>query len=196
MDIPRRSALRVTSSAVVAAFAGCVGGATEDDLSFTAEVIAQQSASEPARVEATLSNVGSTAVEIGFGPTLLFSDNLSSDDLQWSKELVLDPQTRAGPPIEPERTEDGCWRVPGDRDRPIESSLEFRSLSPGQSVQEVYDVYTWTDASACLPEGTYRFQDKGPLGDDSRSMTLTLVLEVDSNQRLSATGRDPAIEAE
>lgn len=196
MDVTRRHALRASGGALATGLAGCLGGSSGPDLAFSASVLQQQSESGPASVEATLSNDGSSDVEVGFGPALLFSDDGPSDDHDWAKELILDPRTLVGPSIQSERTDEGCWRAPDDRDRPIQSSLEFREIPSGESIQETYDVYTWTEASACLPEGSYRFQDDCNVGEESRTTTLTLVLEVDADGRLTATGERSTIETE
>lgn len=130
-------------------------------------------------------------VEVGFGPTLLFTD--SSGDLEWADELVLKPQTNVGPWDEPYQAEDGCWRFPEGGRQPVLSSLEWRSLGRSQSVSEEYTVYTAGGMGSCLPTGEYRFQDEAYAGSEDRAMTLALVIEVDGNRQLSVSAEEPTI---
>lgn len=196
MKSTRRSVLRLSGIVLGSSIAGCSAPSLSPNLTFSAEMVRQQSDEAPARVSATLTNAGSSTVEIGFGPTLLFTDNTAADDLEWADSLVIDPETYIGPWSDPVRTEDGCWRYPAEAWRAIQSILEYRELEPQQSIEETYDIYTAANASSCLPNGSYRFQDKGVIGNDSQSVTLTLVLHVDDDQEISATTETPTITEE
>lgn len=57
------------------------------------------------------------AAEVGFDPALLFTDNATSDDIDWVDALVLDPETYVGLWDDPERTEDRYWRFSTDSQR-------------------------------------------------------------------------------
>jgi hypothetical protein len=76
---------------------------------------------------------------------------------------------------------------------PIESSLETRTINPGESITETYKVYTDGSISTCLPSGTYRFQDKEYGRTENDPKVLTIVLRVDESQKLSATTEEPTI---
>lgn len=121
----------------------------------------------------------------------MFSDN--SAVLDWADKIVLDPETYIGPWSEPVRIDDGCWRFPEDGEQSIQSIVEYYEIAPSQSLREEYDVYTSSHASTCLPEGTYRFQDQGTGGGEAYGPTLTLVLEIDEHQQLSASTEEPLI---
>lgn len=212
--VTRRSALHASGVVLGLGIAGCArsmgdseptrsptASATEtstmtrsspqpEALEFEAHVIQQQTAEAPARVRARLVNTG-PPLRVGFGPTLLYTDNTAADELEWADELVIDPRTDVGPWDEPEQTEDGCWRFPRDGQRAVQSLLEGRDLATGEPITESYDVYTHRDSGPCLPEGTYQFEDKGYIHDESRPMILTLVLTVDANGKLSAGTEGP-----
>jgi hypothetical protein len=121
----------------------------------------------------------------------LYTDNTAADQLEWADELVIDPGTDVGPWDDPEQTEDGCWRFPQGGQRAVHSLLEPRDLTTGESITESYDVYTYGDSGPCLPEGTYQFEDKGYVQEESHPMILTLVLTVDASQQLSADTEGP-----
>lgn len=220
MSPSRRSVLQLSAIALSGGLAGCSTGQSglEDngtqtptssptasarsptestraapDLSLSAAIFQQPSTAMPAEVEVRLSNEGAKEVELGYGPALLFTDNSASDDLQWPENLVIDPETNVGPWKDPVRTADSCWRYPEDASRPVQSILEWRTLDAGESLSERYEVYTDSDADSCLPQGSYRFQDKGYVEKESRSMVLTLVLEVDDTHQLTARTEEPHI---
>lgn len=159
-------------------------------LSFSAQVVQQASTESPPQIEASLTNTGSTTTFVGFGPALLFSDDTA--ELEWATDIVLDPKTTVGSSVEPIQTEDGCWRVPIDKEILIQSTLEWREISPDESLNESYRVYTRGEQSPCLPAGTYRFQDV--INTEADEMVLTLVLEIDSEKHISiasATAETP-----
>lgn len=212
----RRSALRVAGGLLMGALGGCATspskpGPTDsphstpasvtspttspsrsNSLGFSGEILGQASDEAPARVEATLSNDGSTAVEVGYGPTLLFTAN-GSMDYDWPEDLVLDPEGYIGPWDDPYRTDDGCWRFPEDGQRLVQSSLVWRTLDPDESLSEEYDIYTHGDSPSCLPSGIYRFQDGGFVEREGQSITFTLKLEVREDMRLASIDGDLTI---
>ena len=152
-------------------------------LSFAADVAEQPSSEAPARIAARVETTGSEPVRVGLGPTLLFSDD--SGDLAWSSELVLNPDDPGVKMPGETRSIDGCWRHLADAKQPIQSILEWHTIEPNGSLSETFDVYTRGDAGPCLPEGTYRYQDEILVGNESRSVTTTLVAEVSSDRTLS-----------
>lgn len=196
MALSRRSALRASWTVIGVGTTGCVssvpiGTDPGTSVDFTAEVLQQATTQTPGRIVARLSNTGSEEVSVGFGPALLFTDN-SSEDLEWPTDLVLVPDTETGPDDEPSAPTDGCWRFPDDGYIAIQSSLEWRKIAPGQSLTERYSVYTRGDFLPCLPEGVYRFQDKGSLERESQPMVLTLVLTINGSHELSVTAKGPS----
>lgn len=207
--LTRRKALQLSSLALGSGLAGCPAmppentptegptsdaspGAsptgtfsTENVPSFTGEILRQASDEAPARVRAILSNDGESGVEVGYGPTLLFTDNAGSIN-DWPEELVLDPDGYIGPWDDPYQSEDGCWCFPKEGSRLVQSILEWRTLDPGQSVSTEYSVYTLGDSRPCLPTGTYQFQDGGSLERENQSIIFTLTLEVGADRHLTA----------
>lgn len=207
MTQSRRSVLQL-SAVTLASLTGCAmspptrkeTSSTErpqklPQLTFEAEVLEQTSVDSPAQVETLLSNEGSNEVDVGYGPTLLFTDNSASEDLDWSNHIVIDPGTSVGPWKAPIRTNDHCWRYPTNATRPVESSLEWRTLGAGESISETYEVYTDSDANTCLPGGAHRFQDRKYVTTESRPMVVTLVLEIDDEGGLVASTEEPNIGA-
>lgn len=156
-----------------------------DSLSFTGDVLRQASDEAPARVKAILSNRGQSSVDVGYGPTLLFTDN-AGGLYDWPEDLVLKPETYIGPWDDPYQTDDGCWRFPEEGQTLVESSLEWRTLEPNQSLSEEYNIYTRGDSLPCLPQGTYRFQDGKFLEQEDESLIFTLALEVSDNKQVTA----------
>ena len=212
MRIGRRSLLEALGGVAVVGTAGCISSigsgseagsersdetaATAGDartvtmgdtgaLSFAADVAEQPSSEAPARIAARVETTGSEPVRVGLGPTLLFSDD--SGDLAWSSELVLNPDDPGVKMPGETRSIDGCWRHLADAKQPIQSILKWHTIEPNGSLRETFDVYTRGDAGPCLPEGTYRYQDEILVGNESRSVTTTLVVEVSSDRTLSAT---------
>jgi hypothetical protein len=215
MEMTRREALQLSSGALAPGVAGCLTSPSgrsdatsttthapeptttattsptrDPQLRFAAEVLQQASPEAPARVAAHLTNTEERPVSVGYGPTLLFTDD-ASDELDWARDVVLVADTYTGPNDEPSEPTDGCWRFPGDGYVAIQSSLEFREIPPGESLSEQYSVYTRGRSSACLPEGTYRYQDEEYFEEESRPMILTLVVRIDENGRLSAETAEP-----
>lgn len=221
MELTRRSVLHFSSIALSLGASGCTAispresnGATATQaksptsvdtnsstdsqtqtpsLRFTAKVTRQASSESPGRVTASLTNAGSTPTSIGFGPALLFTDNTSDDDLDWANDLVPVADTYTGPNETPSKPTSGCWRYPEDAHVGIKSSIDFRELLPEQSITEEYSIYTRGNSLPCLPQGTYRFQDKGYVQDRSQELILTLILTIDENQRMSASTDAPAV---
>ena len=153
-------------------------------LDFSATVLHQSSVEAPTRLEATLTNTGSTTATVGFGPALLFTD--SGPEVDWAEDVVLDPETDVGPSdYEPERDDSGCWRSPRNGRIMIESSLESRELGPEGSLSEQYDLYTRGNSLPCLPEGTYRFEDE--LQTESDTWILSLIVEIDRDHEVSVS---------
>lgn len=212
MDFPRRTLLHSSALALSLGLAGCSGlsaqtpeteSPTEADsstptdtptpttsppsspaLDFSATVLHQSSAEAPTRLEATLTNTGSTTATVGFGPALLFTD--SGPEVDWAEDLVLDPETVVGPSdYEPEQDDSGCWRFSRNGRITMESSLERRELEPEGSLSEQYNLYTRGDSLPCLPEGTYRFEDE--LQTESNTWILSLIVEVDQNHEVSVS---------
>lgn len=201
----RRAALRLAGGVFTTGVAGCISSVTDDSdspspppstdtrnvddlLAFSAEAIAQSSAGAPARIEARVRNVGDEAIELGFGPALLFTDD-ADDALQWPDELLLDPDSSGVVNPDPETGENGCWRFPEDGWQDVRSVLRFREIDPGSAVEETYAVYTWGKSLPCLPAGTYTFQDRAYLESESRPLRLTLEVTINERSRLSARGR-------
>jgi hypothetical protein len=210
----RRSALHVAGGLLVTALAGCATTPAESDstssstvqatatqtgtatssppptssygarLTFSGEILRQESTDAPARLEATLSNDGDSTTEVGYGPALLFTANGDADH-DWPENLVLDPEGYIGPWDDPVQTDDGCWRFPEDGERLVQASLNWHELAPGDSVTQAYDLYTRSDAETCLPAGTYRFQDGGFVDQEDQPLTFTLTLYVDDGRRLT-----------
>ncbi|PSP85538.1 hypothetical protein BRC96_02045 [Halobacteriales archaeon QS_6_64_34] len=97
MQRSRRALLALASATLGASLAGCASTepaqstATQQPvLELTSSVVAQSSAEEPTRIAATLTNAGSGTVSVGFGPTLLFSDNGPGEELASPDPLVID----------------------------------------------------------------------------------------------------------
>lgn len=166
---------------------------TVDAVSFSARVTRQQSNDHPARVTARLENTGGDAVNIGMGPTLLFSDPGPNDRFARPDELVIDPRSDIGPWAEPAQTQDGCWRFPEDGQQAIRSITRTRALSPGDSITETYAVYTQGDSRACLPAGTYRFTDQGFIRDESSPIVLSLRLSINETHQITAGTDGPVL---
>lgn len=205
MDLPRRSVLHLATIGVGMSVAGCSATAptntespnpssTESPtasptqsvpVTFSAEVLRQATKENPPQLRTRLENQSSGTVRVGFGPALLFTDNAASDELEWADQLVIDPETYVGPWDEPTRSAEGCWRFPEDGSRLVQSSLNWRDLSPSDSLTETYEIYTYGTSGPCLPEGTYQFQDKGYLEDEAHALILTLSLQIDTDQQLT-----------
>lgn len=151
-------------------------------------MVRQPSTDGPGRLEARLRNVSREPVRVGFGPTLLFTDN-ANDDLEWPRDLVLDPESPGVLTPEPWKAKDGCWRFPEDGTIAIQSSLDFRKIGPDEAISETYDVYTRGDSLPCLPAGQYRFQDEEYIESESRPVVLTLEVRADENHRLSVDAK-------
>lgn len=202
MDVTRRSALRL-GVVVSTSLAGCSGvsplgsGETATSssypLTFSAAASRQASADAPALVTARLTNRGHKRVQIGYGPTLMFTDN-ADPTLTWADDIVIAPTTNVRPWDDPVQTEDDCWRFPKDNPRPIQSILNWTELPPDSSLSEAYNIYTYGESSPCLPPGSYRFQDKGYFESESQPMVLTLVVEINDEHRVSASAEPPIIE--
>lgn len=89
----RRTFLTVTGTTSVAGLGGCVSSDGEspspentassteppppstEDLSFTARVLSQASTESPPSIKISLINNADEAVELGYGPALLFTDD-------------------------------------------------------------------------------------------------------------------------
>lgn len=170
--------------------AGCATIQNAGTLSFSAQVLQQQSVDAPARVSARLENVGVIPMEVKFGPALLFTDN-AADYLEWSETMVIEPGSKVGFSDNPEQTADGCWRFPDDGIIGIQSILESRLVTPGESISEEYEVYTRGEETPCLPEGTYRFQDQGYVGSRDNPFVWTLELIIDEDGELRAKAKGP-----
>ena len=212
MDFSRRSLLRLASIGASVSLTGCSAIAPTNTRSpnqsptspptalptesgpvaFSAEVLRQSTAEHPAQLRARLDNQSTETVQVGFGPTLLFTANRATDELEWTDQIVIDPETYVGPWDEPTRSSEGCWRFPEDGSRLVQSSLNWRELSPSESLTETYDVYTEGTSRPCLPEGNYRFQDNGYLGDKSQVLTFTLSVQIDTDHQLSVNTRETA----
>lgn len=217
MDLPRRSVLHLAGIGVGMSVTGCSAiestptesptphstpTSTESPttsppqsgpVTFSAEVLRQATNEHPPQLRARLENQSSDTVRVGFGPALLFTDNVASDELEWADQLVIDPETYVGPWDEPTQSADGCWRFPEDGSRAIQSSLNWRNLSPSDSLTETYDVYTSGTSGPCLPDGTYRFQDKGNLEDEAHALILTLSLQIDTDQQLTVNTEETGV---
>lgn len=209
MDLSRRSVLHLASIGAGMSVAGCsetpsantkspnppstespTASPTQSvPVTFSAEVLRQATKEHPPQLRARLENQSSETVQVGFGPTLLFSDSSASDELEWDDQLVIDPETYIGPWGEPTHSE-GCWRFPEDGSRLVQSSSNWHDLSPGDSLTETYEVYTHGMSGPCLPEGTYQFQDKGYLEKEGNPLILTLSLEIDTDQQLMVNTED------
>ncbi|WP_155119380.1 hypothetical protein [Halomicrobium katesii] len=150
-------------------------------IDFSAEVASQSTSDSPASIEATLTNTASEAVEVIFGPTLLYTPESDSSRFEWSNQLILDPRTSIGPWATPVETDDGCHRFPRNGDRYVRSEVWGRTLDSGESVPEVYDVYTHGSDLPCLPAGSHRYQDEIYVGDRSNPGIITLGLRVAEN---------------
>ncbi|KAA9410044.1 hypothetical protein ACNO8S_08405 [Haloarcula sp. KBTZ06] len=157
-------------------------------LELTGEVKRQAAAAAPARVAATLTNVGSETVRLGYGPTLLFTDTGPSEDVTRTDTLVFDPKSRGVLRADPVQTSAGCWRYQADGREGIQSSIQYRELTPNDEGSGEYDIYTAAAAEACLPAGTYRHQDIVETPEPVRSATLTLQLDIDEQQRIAVSG--------
>ncbi|WP_049902362.1 hypothetical protein [Halococcus agarilyticus] len=214
MRIERRSLLGAVGSVAVVGVTGCISSTgsepgtesgksgetaaasgdartvtrgNSESLSFTAEAIEQPSSEAPARIEAALKNTGPAPVRVGLGPTLLFSDD--TGDLAWSSEVVLDPDDPGVKMPGETRLVDGCWRHLADAEQPIQSILGWRTIEPNGSLRETFDAYTRGDSGSCLPEGRHRYQSQVLVGNESHSVTTTLVVRISSDRTLSATAR-------
>lgn len=195
MELSRRT---VISTALPAVTSGCgtvPGGGGSDastpndssppgvsSVSFSARVTDRASADSPATVVVDLGNTGNSAVDLRYGPTLLFTDD--AEEYEWADKLVLDPGDEGVLLDEPTLTDD-CWRFPADGEVAIQSILETRTLGPGATLTETYDVYT-RDGGDCLPAGEYRYQDGVTVGSDA-TVVLTLTLSVVRDGTISAS---------
>ena len=210
MDVSRRSLLRFASVGVSVSFTGCSATAptntesptqsptspstalpTESGpVSFSAEIIRQSTTEQPAQLRSRLDNQSTETVQVGFGSALLFTANLAADELNWADQIVIDPETYVGPWAEPTQSSEGCWRFPEDGPVLVQSNLDWRELSPSDSLTETYNVYTSGTSGSCLHEGNDWFQDRGYLGDQSQELTLTLSVQIDTDQQLSVNTRE------
>lgn len=164
-----------------------------DAINFEARVTRQESSDHPARVDARLENTGPDSIDVGMGPTLLFSDPGPDDVFARPEALVIDPNSDIGPWDEPLQSEDGCWRFPKDGQQAIRSIERTPSLSPGDAITETYTVYTHGESRACLPAGTYRFTDQGFITNESNPIVLTLLLKINENNLITASTDGPSL---
>lgn len=195
MDNTRRSALRITGGLLTTALGGCPMPSSEttptdrsrvnaDSLSFSGAILRQASDAAPSRIEATLSNDGQKAAEVGYGPALLFT--VGEMVSAWPENILLDPNADVGPWDEPYQSDDGCWRFPEDGRTPVQSIIRWRTLEPNQSLRQEYYLYTRGASRPCLHAGKYRFQDAGYIGSEDQSIIFTLRLEIGTDQQLTA----------
>jgi len=153
-------------------------------LSFAAGVVEQPSSKAPARIEAQLENTGPEPVRVGLGPTLLTGGG--GPDLAWATNVVVIPEDPGVKVPGETRLIDGCWRLVSNEKLAYQAILEWRTIEPDGSLRETFDVYTRGDSGPCLPEGTYRYQDRIHVGNESQSVTTTLVVRISNDHTLSA----------
>jgi len=175
--------------------------APPSELEFSASVQRQASESDPARLRVELENPGPKPVAVRFGPALLYTQD--GEDLEWSDELVLDPDTYIGPWDDPVQTDDGCWRFPEDGETAVQDEAPRYTLEPESSIGEDYDVYTVGMDGPCLPEGSYRFEDLGQqdLGvtdedEEAPDLLFTLDIGIGESSELSAEARIEVLKPE
>lgn len=202
----RRGFLTTACISGFVALTGCTGDGGSSNptstsnpstvLAFSSNVVQQPSNDSPGRIGATLENVGSKSVEVGYGATLLYYD-WGSGDTAWSgDEILLDPETYVGPWSDPVQTDDGCWRSPEDGEINVEGVIDLDEIGPNEVVDEEYEVYTNDMDGPCLPAGTYQYEntiditeatDEGELSEPRQAL-LGLELTVDSQKELSSHG--------
>lgn len=209
----RRRSFVLGSCAVLSTFAGCLNGGgsaeTEEDehtslynntkssptqtltttpiqdysLVLNAQIDRQQTSENPAQINVKLRNTGKDKVDVGFGPTLLYTSGVVN--VEGPAELVLDPETYIGPWADPVQDDNDCWRFRNDGERLVQDSLGFRKIQPGGVLSESYDVYTYGMEGTCFPAGTYRFHDQSFVNNESQPIVLALTVDIDENQQLS-----------
>ena len=160
--------------------------ATASSLSLASEVINQPSKDSPAKIRLSIVNQGEQAVQIGFGPALLYTDD-SADSLSWADKLILDPDARGVSMNGEVRYENDCWRLFQNGPEVVQSSLEYREIPRSERLSQSYSVYTAGNIETCLPTGEYEFQDRSYLTSTSNPLTLSLTVQMENNQILSVS---------
>jgi hypothetical protein len=160
------------------------------DLSFTATVLNQASIEAPPTIEIALRNDGPEPVEIGYGPALLFSDDVGSTE--WAEAIAIEPDHR-GATIGPRPQQSGdCWSVSSDADITITSMLNLETLNSGEEVTATVFVYGRSDPDSdqCYPPGEYRFEDQISFYEEF-TFEIALEISIGDNGQLSARGEQP-----
>lgn len=122
-----------------------------DALSYSTEVVGQQTSSTPATVRAELANTSRSQARFAARETIVLEYDGGPGN--W---ILPFPETEVGPNDPPEATSDGCWRYPDEyfHARDVE---EWHIIDPGSAFRETYRVFTWGEDRTCLPDGDYRF---------------------------------------
>lgn len=160
-------------------------GATPDQFAFEAGVASQPSPEAPAAVWVQLRNEGDHPARVGTGPVL------ASDLVFGTAEFVLLPETYVGPNDEHVERSGGCWRYVGDGPY-VQSILQWHNLSSGESLSAGFGIHTHGSDRPCLSPGTDRLSAEVLLGEETTTMELALVVDVDDERQVSVVAEGPA----
>lgn len=188
-DITRRRLLTGVSVAGTSAFTGCFGRGQEekepsetpvismDDLSFTAEVVEQQSENSPTTIIAELTNNSENEARISAQDTIVprFEDGPDY-------HVILFPETDVGPNNPPDDSNEGCWRYTDD-DFLARDVQKWHTIRPGDALQETYRIFTRGEDGPCLPDGEYQFTD---VIQNERENEMQLIIEVSITEGMTA----------
>lgn len=135
----------------------------EREVSIDVAVVEQFSDSGPARLRITLTNDASTARRLAFGFVPPFGPFVGTNR-DGAGELHVLPRddVRGGARLYdsavPDEPADDCWKMADTWE--ILDSVTVWEADPGASVACIYALLDDSGPDACLPAGTYRFEDE------------------------------------
>lgn len=208
----RRTFLTVAGATSVAGLGGCVFSDGEspspentvsptetsppstEDLSFTASVLSQASTESPLSVGISLANTADEAVELGYGPALLFTDD--SGETEWAEAIAIEPESR-GANLSPSPEQNGkCWSVTSDANLEITSIQNTVSLDSGAELTETVSVYARPATDECYPSGRYRFADRMSFIRTESEFEIVLQISIGAGGQIAASGEQPSLIAD
>lgn len=122
-----------------------------NELSYSAEVLEQQSPSTPATIRSELTNTSEQDAKIAARETIVLRYDDGPD-----YNLLLFPETEIGPNDPPNDSDEGCWRYT-DSDVLARDIEEWHTIESGGAHQETYRLFTRGEDRMCLPDGAYQF---------------------------------------